>query len=128
VEFYSRRCGYCVQLAPVWKQLAENMGSHVEICSVDCELQASLCGRYQVRGYPSLKMFGLSEADDKRYILDYEGAREFDSLAAYAKRHATSLVYQLRPQVSTKDRSGNKRIVTADEFLAKVYTNYSYYC
>lgn len=62
----------------------------------------------------------MSEADDKRVVLDYDGPRELKPLVEFAKRHASSLVYQIRPRVSEKEKKANKRVVTLEEFLSKV--------
>lgn len=65
-------------------------------------------------------MFSLSPADDKRYIVDYDGQREVNPLADFAKRHSTSFVYLIRPNPTEKDRTSNKRMMSMDEFMQKV--------
>ena len=104
-----------------WNQLADNMSKHVEIAAINCQDSNDLCQRYQIRGVPSLKVFTLSEADDKRVVLDYDGSRELKPLVEFAKRHASSLVYQIKSQTSEKEKTANKRIVSLDEFLSKVF-------
>ena len=100
------------------------MNSHVEIAAIDCSKHSDICNRYQIRGYPTLKMFSLAPADDKRYIIDYDGPREVSPLAEFAKRHATSFVYLIKPSRSAKDRSANKRVVNLTEFIDKVNCGY----
>jgi thioredoxin-like negative regulator of GroEL len=117
VKFFSPNCGHCVRLAPTWKSLAENISEHVTIGSVNCQVSQDLCGRYQIQGVPSLKMFTRSDKDDKLMVLDYNEERNLEQLIAYAKRHAVSYLYTIDANIPT---ALNKRHVTIDEFLSKV--------
>lgn len=118
--FYQKRCGHCHQLAPTWQRLAENMAAHVEIAAVDCEEANDMCSRYQISGVPSLKMFTLSAADDQRLVLDYAGARDLAALAAYAKTHATSFVFPIKPAAAAPQKGAAKRTTTLDGFMGRV--------
>lgn len=103
------------------------MSKHVDIAAINCQDSNDLCQRYQIKGVPALKVFTLSEADDKRVVLDYDGPREIKPLVEFAKRHASSLVYQIKAQASEKEKKVNKRIVTLEEFLSKVFSKDSMY-
>ena len=54
---------------------------------VDCTVHSSICSRYGVRGYPTLKYFkdGVPR--------DYRGGRSVEALVAYAERMAGPPVY-----------------------------------
>jgi hypothetical protein len=53
------RCGHCKAMAPAWEQLGTEFSSSssVLIGNVDCTVESSLCGKYGVDGYPTVKYF-----------------------------------------------------------------------
>jgi thioredoxin-like negative regulator of GroEL len=77
-----KRCSHCQQLAPTWKQLAEQQrGSDVKISHVDCTKSDSLCHRMNIKGYPTLLFIkngkvviilkGKFEAEFKQVKINY---------------------------------------------------------
>lgn len=79
VEFFAPWCGHCKNLAPEYKKVAAAVKGMVNIVAVDCDNAASrsLCGMYDVKGFPTLKLFtpGKKSADD------YQGARSAKAIA-----------------------------------------------
>lgn len=56
VKFYSPNCGHCVQLAPVWVQLAAALkNTDIRVVEIDCSSNQHTCNRYGVAGYPTIK-------------------------------------------------------------------------
>lgn len=51
----------------------------IKICEIDCTANTKTCGKYGVRGYPTIKLF------IKGQVYDYEGARETDALKKWAE-------------------------------------------
>merc|ERR1719326_1674787 len=72
-------------MKPAWDQLGDEFAENpnVLIGDVDCTVDTnkSLCSKYGVRGYPTIKYFTDSTAADGD---KYEGGRDFDSLKAFA--------------------------------------------
>jgi len=69
-------------MKPAWDQLGSEYASSssVVVADVDCTVESDLCGKYDVKGYPTIKYF-TSEVDEKG--ADYQGGRDFDSLKSF---------------------------------------------
>jgi protein disulfide-isomerase A6 len=77
------RCGHCKALAPAWKQLGEAFTDNEDVIigDVDCTKEESLCQKFGVQGYPTLKYFtGATSATGDAY----QGGRDFEALQAFA--------------------------------------------
>ena len=80
VEFYAPWCGHCKSLKPEWEKAATDLKGKVKVGAVDCTAHESLCGEFGVKGFPTLKYFGL----DKHSPEDYSGGRDAASIVAFA--------------------------------------------
>ena len=69
IEFYAPWCGHCKALAPVWEEAADALEGVVNMAKIDCTVHSGACGKYGVRGYPTLKFFRDGE------VRDYRGGR-----------------------------------------------------
>jgi len=72
-------------LKPDWDKLANTYKSSdaVGIYDVDCTAGGeSLCGKYGVRGYPSIKYFLAG----KKSAVDYQQGRDFSSLKSFVDK------------------------------------------
>jgi len=69
-------------MKPAWDQLGSEYASSssVVVADVDCTVESDLCGKYDVKGYPTIKYF-TSETDEKG--ADYSGGRTFDDLKKF---------------------------------------------
>jgi len=56
VEFFAPWCGHCKHLAPIWDALGAEVKGKVNVGKVDCTAHSDICDRYEVAGYPSLKL------------------------------------------------------------------------
>uniref|UniRef100_A0A7C9CT31 protein disulfide-isomerase n=1 Tax=Opuntia streptacantha TaxID=393608 RepID=A0A7C9CT31_OPUST len=81
VEFYAPWCGHCKKLAPEYEKLGASFkkAKSVLIGKVDCDDQKSLCSKYDVTGYPTIKWFPKGSLEPK----NYEGARTVEALAEF---------------------------------------------
>lgn len=71
----------------------------VMIVSVDCAGKGqSLCGKYGVQGYPSIKAFKFKEG--KKNPEDYNGARDFNGMKKYVDGNLAG------PECSLEDKEG----------------------
>jgi len=80
VEFFAPWCGHCKSLAPEWEKAATNLKGILPIAKVDCTVHQQLCGRYDVKGYPTIKCF--SQRGKK--VVDYQQARQASAIVHYA--------------------------------------------
>merc|ERR1711976_885544 len=63
--------GHCKALAPEWKKAATALKGLVKVGAVDMDQHQSLGGPYNVRGFPTIKVFGAN----KNSPTDYQGQR-----------------------------------------------------
>ncbi|KAI3627741.1 protein disulfide-isomerase [Malassezia furfur] len=82
VAFTAPWCGHCKNLAPQYQRVAAELDGVVKIAYVDCDDRASepLCAKYNVRGFPSLKLFPSTK---KRLPRDYNGERSANAITEY---------------------------------------------
>lgn len=90
VEFYAPWCGHCQQLAPDWKKAASALKGVVKVGAVNADEHQSLGGQYGIRGFPTIKVFGL----DKNKPTDYQGPRQASGIVDAALSAASSMAKQ----------------------------------
>jgi len=71
-------------MKPAWDQLGSEYAasSSVVVADVDCTVESSLCGDYDVKGYPTIKYF---TAESPATGSDYSGGRDFESLKKFVE-------------------------------------------
>nr|WP_299345378.1 thioredoxin [Allomuricauda sp.] len=57
IDFYADWCGPCKMLAPILKQVKDELGDDIKIFKIDVDKNPTIAGRYQVRGVPTLLLF-----------------------------------------------------------------------
>ncbi len=57
VDFFADWCGPCKMLAPILKQVKDELGETVKIIKIDVDKNQSIARRYQVRGVPTMLLF-----------------------------------------------------------------------
>lgn len=57
VDFYADWCGPCQMMAPVLKEVAEEMGDKVKIIKNDVDKNQPIAQRFGVRSIPTLILF-----------------------------------------------------------------------
>ncbi|KAG6602854.1 protein disulfide-isomerase domain [Phytophthora cinnamomi] len=81
IKFYAPWCGHCKKLAPTIDELSEADGlaeKDVHVAKVDCTTERTVCERFSVGSYPTLKVV----AAGKSY--DYNGRRDVPTMVAFA--------------------------------------------
>lgn len=80
VEFFAPWCGHCKNLAPEWKKAANRLKGKVKLGHVDCDAEKSLMSRFNVKGFPTILVFGA----DKDSPTPYDGARSAEGIESFA--------------------------------------------
>lgn len=57
IDFYADWCGPCKMMAPILKQVKEDLGERVSIIKIDVDKNQGLSAKYKVRGVPTLMLF-----------------------------------------------------------------------
>ena len=57
VDFSADWCGPCKMLAPILKQVKDEMGDALKIIKIDVDKNQPLAAKYQVRGVPTMILF-----------------------------------------------------------------------
>merc|ERR1711981_1241513 len=95
IEFYAPWCGHFKTLTPQWKSAADELDGVVNIGAVDADKHRDLGGKYGVKGFPTIKIFGANKNSPK----DYKGGRDSTSIVEESFK-------QLRQMVKDKKNGG----------------------
>ena len=57
VDFYADWCGPCKMLAPILKQVKEELGEALKIVKIDVDKNKALASKCNVRGVPTMLLF-----------------------------------------------------------------------
>lgn len=57
VDFFADWCGPCKMLAPILKQVKDELGEDVKIVKIDVDKNQPLAAQFQVRGVPTMILF-----------------------------------------------------------------------
>lgn len=77
VEFYAPWCGHCQRLKPDYIKAATSSKGVVGFAAINCDEHKSIAGEFGIKGFPTLKIFGLN----KKKPQDYQGPRTPKAMA-----------------------------------------------
>lgn len=87
---------YSKRLVPVYKQVATYLKSKVKVGAVNCVDHPKMCDRYDVEGYPTIRMFVGTNSSE------YEGEDTVSDISKAATELAPKKnIYRGRPRVQT---------------------------
>ena len=129
-------CGHCKALAPKLETAAGTLkADNIKVGAIDCTVETEICTQFEVRGYPTLKVFRKGEQAS-----DYQGGRETDEIVSFMRKAAAPTVTIITAaeveSIAHKDRvvvvasipSGETEQITAYEKVAKeLRLEYSFY-
>lgn len=81
VELYAPWCGHCKSLAPIWDKLGEEFESDDSVVIAKMDATANEADGVNVKSFPTLKLW----KKDTNELVDYSGARDFDTLAHFVR-------------------------------------------
>ncbi|KAK9464276.1 thioredoxin-like protein [Lipomyces arxii] len=99
VEFYAEWCGHCKNLRPQYVKAAQNLNGIAKVAAVRCDDKANepLCSKYQVKGYPTLKIFRPNpKTPGKPMMENYQGERKAKSIVDTVLGRIANRVKRLR--------------------------------
>lgn len=82
VDFYADWCGPCKMLAPILKEVKNELGDSVKIIKIDVDKNQSLAAKFQVRGVPTMMLF-----KNKKQLWRQSGLLQKNELIAIIKSH-----------------------------------------
>lgn len=71
VMYFAPWCGHCKRFKPDFAEAAQALTGTASLVGVDCTVEADLCQRFGVSGYPTIKWF----SGDVANVRDYDGGR-----------------------------------------------------
>jgi thioredoxin 1 len=57
VDFFATWCGPCKSLAPILKEVKDNLGDGISILKIDVDKNQQLASQLQVRGVPTMILY-----------------------------------------------------------------------
>ncbi|OMJ28298.1 Thioredoxin domain-containing protein 5 [Smittium culicis] len=78
IKFFSPTCSHCLNLAPNWIKLADELKDKVGVYEFDCLADSDFCSKNNISGYPTLRMVYNDQ------IVDYTAEREVALMKDFA--------------------------------------------
>nr|AMM62654.1 conotoxin-specific protein disulfide isomerase (cspdi) [Conus geographus] len=108
VEFYAPWCGHCKKLAPMYSEAAGKLmdeGSNIKLAKVDATVETDLAGKFEVKGFPTIKFFIDGES------VDYTGGRQTSDIINWLKKKTGP------PAKDVKTSEEAKTFIDSDEVI-----------
>ena len=83
VAFYAPWCGHCQKLLPEWVSAATQLTGTVKLAKIDATENQKMAQRYQIQGYPTIKIFAPGKGKEKT-VEEYQGPRDTSGIVQYA--------------------------------------------
>ncbi|GAV71959.1 Thioredoxin domain-containing protein/Thioredoxin_6 domain-containing protein [Cephalotus follicularis] len=117
VEFYAPWCGHCKKLAPEYEKAASVLSSHdppIVLAKIDANEEGNreLAGEYDVKGFPTIKIF----RDGGKIIQEYKGPREADGIVEYLKKQSGPASVEIKSVDDATSLIGDNKIVVVGIF------------
>ncbi|KAG7207978.1 hypothetical protein KM043_009558 [Ampulex compressa] len=124
VKFYAPWCGHCQKLASTWEDVAKSLrhDDSVSISKIDCTQHRSVCGQFDIKGYPTLLWITDGKKMDK-----YTGQRTHEELKAYISMMLGKNAAESSMKSDNVDGLGHTVLsLTGDSFKHNIETGVSF--
>ncbi|KAI3795045.1 hypothetical protein L1987_37689 [Smallanthus sonchifolius] len=121
VEFYALWCGHCKHLAPEYEKAASVLSSNeptIVLAKVDAdnEQNKELAKKYEVQGFPTIKIF----RNGGEKIQEYNGPREADGIVTYLKKQNGPASLEIKTKEDVESVIDDKKI-----FILGIFPKFS---
>jgi len=101
VEFFAPWCGHCKALAPEYDAASLSLeGKNAGVLAkVDCTVERDLCSRFDVQGFPTIKLFRNDGSDPS----EYDGARKAEAITKFMIKQNAPAVTELADAEALKN-------------------------
>lgn len=82
VDFFADWCGPCKMLAPILKNVKEELGERIKIVKIDVDKNQPLASQFQVRGVPTMILF-----KNGKQLWRQSGVLQKDEVVAVINQH-----------------------------------------
>lgn len=114
MQFYAPWCGHCKTLAPEWEVVSTTFkqASDVVIAKVNADKYKALASKYEVSGFPTIKLFSKGSTSVKD---TYMGERTAESMVEYLNKETNNELRIVRPpEITTTLDDDNFQSVVLD--------------
>lgn len=108
VEFYAPWCGHCKQFEPEYTKLGEKMkdSEKIMIAKVNGDSEQSLMEKYEIQGFPTVKLFKNGEV-----YRSYEGQRTADAVEKWLEKKTGPVSQELKTEQEIEDFKKDRTVV-----------------
>jgi len=107
VEFYAPWCGHCKALAPEYDRASILLSGQSSLAKVDCTEHRDLCEKYEVQGFPTVKLF----RNDGSEPVDYDQARKAEAIVTFMKKQKQPAYVEIKSKQELEDFVDDPEIV-----------------
>lgn len=83
IDFYADWCGPCKMLAPILKEVKDELKDEIKIIKIDVDKNQQLAAQYQVRGVPTMILF-----KNQKQLWKQSGVMQKQDLVNIIKQHS----------------------------------------
>ncbi|HEY4389898.1 MAG TPA: thioredoxin [Paenibacillus sp.] len=82
LDFWAPWCGPCRMIAPILEQLADELGSEVQIAKLNVDDNQLSAAKYRIQGIPTLKLF-----HEGKEVQTFVGVQPLQTLKSAIKQY-----------------------------------------